>query len=497
MQFIHNNILSLLILQPLMFAIVLMMFGNRNGAKNSGNHNNIWFFGIISSVITLLLSFKMYAMFDTNAVGFQMVVARPWIESWGLQYLVGVDGFSVYFIILTAILTPICMIFSMNSIKARVKEFVVLFLILQSFVNGVFVALDLFLFYLFFEVVLVPMFLLIGIYGGKDRIYAAFKFFLYTFFGSVLMLIGLIYILVVTKTSNVIELYSILPNMPLNIQNLLFLAFFASFAIKVPMWPFHTWLPDAHVQAPTAGSVILAGILLKFGGYGFLRFSLPMFPDASQYFSSFMIVLGIIAIVYTSIVALMQTDMKKLIAYSSVAHMGYVTAGIFSLNYEALSGAVMQMISHGIVSAALFLCVGCLYDRMHTKKIAEFGGVTNTMPRFALAFMIFMLASVGLPGTSGFVGEFTVLLGMFKFNATFGFLAAFGMVLGAAYMLYLYRNVMFGDANDKVAILEDVSVNEKIGLYSLAILTILIGVYPKLISVVTDNAVLILESIFN
>lgn len=493
MHFIESNILSLLIIQPLLFAIAIMLFSK--GLKHSTR--NAWGIGIFSSIITLLLCLKMYFMFDQNAVGFQMMQQHSWIPSWGLQYLLGVDGFSIYFIILTAVLTPICLIFSISSVRTRVTEFIVLFLILQSFVTGVFVALDTFLFYLFFEAVLIPMFLIIGIYGGKDRIYAAFKFFLYTFLGSVLMLVALIYILVVTKSSNVLVLYETLPKLPLHIQNFLFMAFFASFAIKVPMWPFHTWLPDAHVQAPTAGSVILAGILLKLGGYGFLRFSLPMFPDAAQFFSSLMITLGLIAIIYTSIVALMQTDMKKLIAYSSVAHMGYVTAGIFSFNYESLSGAVMQMLSHGIVSAALFLCVGCLYDRMRTKKILEFGGVTNVMPRFALVFMVFMLASVALPGTSGFVGEFTVLVGMFKFNTTFAAFAALGMVLGAAYMLYLYKNVMFGEANAKVAALTDISTGEKICLYSLAILAVFIGIYPRFISAITDNAVLMLEALFN
>lgn len=493
MQIIEPYILSILVLQPLLFGIGMMLFAS--AIKNFQRY--AWSIGIISSVITLILSLKMYFMFDPSAVGFQMMQEYDWIKSWNLKYRLGIDGFSIYFIILTAILTPICLIFSMPSIQRRITEFVVLFLLLQSFVTGVFVALDTFLFYLFFEAVLIPMFLIIGIFGGKDRVYAAFKFFLYTFLGSVLMLVALIYILIATKTSNILELYEILPSFPLNVQNLLFLAFFTSFAIKVPMWPFHTWLPDAHVQAPTGGSVILAGVLLKLGGYGFLRFSLPMLPDASQFFSSLIITLSIIAIVYTSIVALMQTDMKKLIAYSSVAHMGYVTAGIFSFNYEALSGAVMQMLSHGVVSAALFLCVGSLYDRMNTKKIADFGGITNVMPRFALVFMIFTLASAALPGTSGFIGEFTILAGMFKFNSTFAALAALGMVLGASYMLYLYKNVMFGNTNQNVAGLVDIKMGEKLCLYSLAIFTVLIGFYPRIVSSITDNAVLILESVFN
>src|SRR5580698_4693586 len=392
------------------------------------------------TLATFALSIVLVAQFNGADPGFQFVEDAPWFA--GLHYRMGVDGISVLFVLLTAFLMPLCILASWTSITNRVLEYMIAFLVLETLVIGVFCAMDLILFYLFFEGQLVPMFLIIGVWGGQRRVYAAFKFFLYTLLGSVLMLAAILFMISVAGTSSIPELMRF--HFAPGAQTWMWLAFFASFAVKMPMWPVHTWLPDAHVEAPTAGSVILAGILLKMGGYGFLRFSLPMFPLASQMFTPLIFTLSVIAIIYTSLVALMQEDIKKLIAYSSVAHMGFVTMGIFTVTSEGLQGAVFQMLSHGVVSAALFLVVGVIYDRLHTREIARYGGLVNNMPRYATVFMLFMLASVGLPGTSGFIGEFLALIGAFQVNTWVAFLATTGMILGACYMLYLYRRVIFG-----------------------------------------------------
>jgi len=439
---------------------------------------------LLSSFATLLSAVFIYLAFDKAIPGFQLQEKSILVASINCYYHLGIDGISIYFILLTAILTPLCILASWESIKFRVKEYMIAFLLLEGLVIGVFSALDFVLFYLFFEAMLIPMFLIIGIWGGEKRVYAAIKFFLYTLAGSLFLLAAIIYIYLHTSELSVVKLYEFLPKFSLTEQKFLWLAFFVSFAVKVPMWPVHTWLPDAHVQAPTAGSVILAGILLKLGAYGFLRFSLPMLPEASHHFAHLMFLLSAIAIIYASAVALAQKDMKKLIAYSSIAHMGFVTMGIFTFNQQAIEGALVQMISHGVVSAALFLAVGVLYDRMHTKEIEKFGGVANKMPVFALFFMIFTMASVGLPGTSGFVGEVLVIIGTYKVNKLFAFLAATSMVLGAAYMLWLYKRVMFGTINNlEVEELKDLTCREILIFMPLLVLTILLGIYP---SVITD-----------
>ncbi|SVB95169.1 uncharacterized protein METZ01_LOCUS248023, partial [marine metagenome] len=384
-----------------------------------------------------------------------------------------------FMILLSTFLTPFCILASWISIKKRIKEYMMAFLFLETVMLGMFFSIDILLFYIFFESVLVPMFLIIGVWGGERRIYASFKFFLYTLLGSVLMLIAIIFMYQVTNSMNISELQGNFFSK--KVQIYLWLAFFASFAVKIPMWPFHTWLPDAHVEAPTAGSVILAGVLLKMGGYGFIRFSLGMLPEASAYFMPLIMTLSAIAIIYTSFVAFAQTDMKKLIAYSSVAHMGMVTIGIFLVNPQGLEGAIIQMISHGIVSAALFLCVGVIYDRMHTREISFYGGLVNRMPKYSVAFMIFVLASVGLPGTSGFVGEFLIILGAFKFNTFIALFAASGIILGAIYMLYLYKNIIFGVlTNDKLKEILDLETREKIIMYPIIIMVIIIGVFPNI-----------------
>ncbi|MEM6902768.1 MAG: NADH-quinone oxidoreductase subunit M [Pseudomonadota bacterium] len=431
--------------------------------------------------MAFILSLLILGAFDPAEAGFQMVEEMPWLPGLGdsgISYKMGVDGISVWFVLLSTLLVPICILASWEAITSRVKEYMMAFLVLETLMVGMFCALDLILFYILFEGVLIPMFLIIGIWGGARRVYAAFKFFLYTLLGSVLMLIAMLAMYFQAGTTDIVALLD--HGFPSEMQYWLWLAFFASFAVKVPMWPVHTWLPDAHVEAPTAGSVILAGVLLKMGGYGFIRFSIPMFPEASDYFAPLVFTLSVIAVIYTSLVALAQSDMKKLIAYSSIAHMGFVTMGLFSVNQQGIEGAVFQMLSHGIVSGALFLCVGVVYDRLHTREIERYGGLVNNMPRYAVIFMTFTMASIGVPGTSGFVGEFLSLLGAFQVNTTVATLAATGLILGAAYMLYLYRRVVFGVApNDEVAGLPDVSPREIAIFVPLLVLVFWMGIYPS------------------
>ena len=434
-----------------------------------------------------MLSLLLPIFYDRSKNGYQFKEFHTWFDKFDINYYLGVDGVSIPLILLTTFLVPICLLCSWNSIQHRVKEFVVYFLLLESFIIGVFVSIDIVIFYVFFEAVLIPMFLIIGIWGGDNRLYAAFKFFLYTLAGSVLMLLAIIYVISITGTGN-IEIISeyVFDN---QIQLILFLCFFASFAVKVPMFPFHTWLPDAHVQAPTSGSVILAGVLLKLGAYGFMRLSIPFFEYASVYFQPLIFTLSCIAIVYTSIVALRQMDMKKMIAYSSVAHMGFVTIGIFTLTQDGMNGAYFQMISHGIVSAALFLIVGVVYERHHTRMIADYSGVSNVMPRYSFFFMIFMLSSVGLPGTSGFVGEFLVIISTISINVYLTIFTAVGVILGASYMLLLYKNINFGDIKSEIKNLTDLSRIELFYFSLLAILTILLGVYPKILFQMIDQSI--------
>ncbi len=472
----HIPILTTLTFLPLVGALLLALLIKDEKISR--------IFALWISLITFALSLFMLFKFDVSAEGFQMTEKFEWVDNSGIYYFLGVDGISLYLILLTTFLIPVCIISCWKSITTRVKEYMILFLILETLVIGVFLSLDMMLFYFFFEASLIPMYLIIGIWGGENRIYASYKFFLYTLLGSLFLLLAIIYLYLQADTTDITELYNFIPDLvDGRTQKILWFAFFASFAVKVPMWPFHTWLPDAHVQAPTAGSVILAGVLLKLGAYGFIRFSLPILPEASYDLRWFIYALSAIAVVYTSLVAIAQEDMKKMIAYSSIAHMGYVTAGIFSFNQQGIEGSLYQMLSHGIVSAALFLCVGVLYDRMHTKRIDKFGGVVSMMPRFALVFMIFTMASVGLPGTSGFVGEFLVLLGVFKDNMIVSAFIATGVVLGAAYMLLLYRKIVYGEiTNPEVRMLTDINKYEKTVLYSIAILAIAYGIMPWLIT---------------
>ena len=476
-------LLSSIILCPLLGALFILFFVKEDKLIKT--------IALISSLAALFISGLIYWCFDKTLPGFQLQEMHHLIRSLNMHYHLGIDGISIFFIILTAILTPLCILASWKTISFRVKEYMVAFLVLETLVIGVFCALDFILFYIFFEAMLIPMFLLIGIWGGERRIYAAIKFFLYTLAGSLFLLVAIIYIYQNTGELNIQNLYNLVPKFSAQAQNLLWLAFFISFAVKVPMWPVHTWLPDAHVQAPTAGSVILAGILLKMGAYGFLRFSLPMLPEASHHFAHLVFVLSAIAIIYASAVAFVQTDMKKLIAYSSVAHMGFVTMGIFTFNQIAIEGALVQMISHGVVSAALFLIVGVLYDRMHTKEISQYGGVVTKMPKFALVFMLFTMASIGLPGTSGFVGEMLVIVGTYQVSKLYAMLAATSLVLGAAYMLWLYKRVMFGAVTNKqVEELQDLSCREWLIFSPLIILAILLGIYPSIITDILHAPVL-------
>jgi NADH-quinone oxidoreductase subunit M len=482
-----NNLLTIVTFLPLITAVImaLILRGDDETARLSAKRMALW-----STIATFLISLGILVQFDPSDTGFQMIEEADWLL--GLKYKLGVDGISVLFVMLTTFLMPL-VIASCWNVTHRVKDYMIALLILETLMIGVFVSLDLVLFYVFFEAGLIPMFLIIGIWGGANRIYASFKFFLYTFLGSVLMLVAMIGMFVDAGTTDIPSLlvhqFSAGPITVLGwqiaggLQTVFWIAFFASFAVKMPMWPVHTWLPDAHVQAPTAGSVVLAAILLKMGGYGFLRFSLPMFPVASELFAPMVMWLSVIAIIYTSLVALVQTDMKKLIAYSSVAHMGFVTMGIFTANQQGVDGAIFQMISHGFISGALFLCVGVIYDRMHTREIDAYGGLVKRMPAYALVFMLFTMANVGLPGTSGFVGEFLTLVGVFQVSTVIGLLATTGVILSAAYALWLYRRVVLGDLiKESLKTISDMTTRERAIFAPLIVMTLLLGVYPSLIT---------------
>jgi len=467
-------ILSSITLLPALGALFILF--SKNEKKENRNIINL---SLFTSVINLFLAIFLWHSFDASLVGFQFVEEQKWISGF-IKFKFGVDGISILFIVLTAFITPICIISCANSVKTRLREFLIAILILETFMIGVFCSLDLVVFYIFFEAGLIPMFLIIGIWGGPKRVYAAFKFFLFTLLGSVLMLVAIITIYWITGTTDITQIFEI--KIPVKYQYVLWLAFFSSFAVKTPMWPFHTWLPDAHVEAPTAGSVILAAILLKMAGYGFLRFSIGMFPVASEYFIPLIFILSIIAIIYTSLVALMQEDMKKLIAYSSVAHMGFVTLGIFTFTSQGIEGSIFQMLSHGLISAALFLCVGVLYDRVHSRLISSYGGIVNVLPKYSLVFGVFMLSALGLPGTSGFVGEILILIGAFQKSFLVAILASVGIVLGAAYMLWLYKRVIFGKLEkSELKELKDLNFSEGLILFLLVALVLFFGFYPNLI----------------
>ena len=464
-------ILSTIIFLPLLGALFIFISNKKNESSSA------IYISIFTSMANLLLTFFLWYSFDKSFAGFQFIEEKNWISGL-IKFKLGIDGISILFIVLTAFITPICIISCIISVKKRLNEFLIAILILETFMIGVFCSLDLIIFYLFFEAGLIPMFLIIGIWGGPRKIYSAYKFFLFTLLGSVLMLAAIIFIYWAVGTTDYTEIYKL--KIAKEYQYLLWLAFFSSFAVKTPMWPVHTWLPDAHVEAPTAGSVILAAILLKMAGYGFLRFSLGMFPIASEFFTPLVFTLSIIAIIYTSLVALMQDDMKKLIAYSSVAHMGFVTLGIFTFNKQGIEGSMFQMISHGIISAALFLCVGVLYDRTGSRMIKSFGGVVNYLPNFSLIFIIFVLGALGLPGTTGFIGEFLVLLGAFKINYLVAILASTGVVLCAAYMLWMAKRVVFGNTNNTIVTkLKDINFLEATILIVLCLVSIVFGFYPE------------------
>ena len=465
-------IISALILLPTIGSLFLI-FSKSNDQSNS----TIKYVALFTSIVNFLLSIYLWFLFDETTSAFQFVEDREWLIGI-VNYKVGVDGISILFVILTTFITPLCIISVNNSVKKRLRDFLIAILIMESFMIGVFCSLDLVIFYLFFEAGLIPMFLIIGIWGGPKRVYSAFKFFLYTLLGSVLMLVAIISIYWIAGTTDVIKLYKL--GIDSKYQNLLWLAFFSSFAVKTPMWPVHTWLPDAHVEAPTAGSVLLAAILLKMAGYGFIRFSLGLFPIASDLFTPLIYALSLIAIIFTSLIALMQEDMKKLIAYSSVAHMGFVTLGIFTIQQQGIEGSIIQMISHGLVSAALFLCVGVVYDRMHSRLINTYGGIVSIIPKYSVLFMLFTLAALGLPGTSGFIGEFLILMGAFKDNFLVAVIASLGVILGAAYMLWLYKRVVFGKlVNNDLNKLTDLDKSEYFILISLALPTLFFGFYPE------------------
>ena len=465
-------IISALILLPTVGSIFLLFSKTKNE-----NNSTIKYVALFTSVVNFILSIYLWYLFDPNTSEFQFIEDREWLVGL-VNYKVGIDGISILFIVLTTFITPLCIISVNNTIKNRLRDFLIAILIMETFMIGVFCSLDLVIFYLFFEAGLIPMFLIIGIWGGPKRVYSAFKFFLYTLLGSVLMLVAIISIYWITSTTDVVQLYEI--RIDAKYQNLLWLAFFCSFAVKTPMWPVHTWLPDAHVEAPTAGSVLLAAILLKMAGYGFIRFSLGLFPIASDFFTPLIYTLSVIAIIFTSLTALMQEDMKKLIAYSSVAHMGFVTLGIFTIQQQGIEGSIIQMISHGLVSAALFLCVGVVYDRMHSRLISTYGGIVDVIPKYSILFMLFTLAALGLPGTSGFIGEFLILMGAFKDNFLVAVIASIGVILGAAYMLWLYKRVVFGKLlNKELEKMIDLDQSEYFILITLAIPILFIGFYPE------------------
>ena len=466
-------ILSSLILLPSIGALFILL----SKSKDQSNYQSSKYVALFVSFANFFISLYLWYIFDPNITDFQFVENRSWLPGF-INYKVGIDGISILFIVLSTLITPLCIVSVNKTINTKLKEFLIAILIMESLMIGVFCSLDLVIFYLFFEGGLIPMFLIIGIWGGARRVYSAFKFFLFTLLGSVLMLIAIISIYWINGTTDIVELYNL--GIGENYQNLLWLAFFSSFAVKTPMWPFHTWLPDAHVEAPTAGSVLLAAILLKMAGYGFIRFSIGLFPIASENFVPLIYVLSLVAIVYTSLVALMQEDMKKLIAYSSVAHMGYVTLGIFTVTQQSLEGGIVQMISHGLVSAALFLCVGVVYDRMHSRLIKTYGGLASIMPKYAVFFMVFTLAAVGLPGTSGFVGEFLILMGVFKKSFLVATIASLGVILAVAYMLWLYKRVIFGELINKDLVkMLDLNKSEIFILTCLAIPTLFFGFYPE------------------
>ena len=465
-------ILSSLILLPVIGSFFLLF--SKNDDRNT---ETVKYVALFTSIVNFLISLYLWSAFDNSSSNFQFVEERVWLAGF-VNYKVGIDGISILFVVLTTFITPLCILSVNNSVKVRLRDFLIAILIMESFMIGVFCALDLVIFYLFFEAGLIPMFLIIGIWGGPKRVYSAFKFFLYTLLGSVLMLVAIISIYWITGTTDVIKLYEL--GIDPKYQNLLWLAFFSSFAVKTPMWPVHTWLPDAHVEAPTAGSVLLAAILLKMAGYGFIRFSLGLLPFASEIFTPLIYILSLIAIVFTSLIALMQEDMKKLIAYSSVAHMGFVTLGIFTLKQQGIEGSIIQMISHGLVSAALFLCVGVVYDRIHSRLINTYGGIVSIIPKYSILFMLFTLAALGLPGTSGFIGEFLILMGAFKDNFLVAVIASLGVIFGAAYMLWLYKRVVFGEiVNKDLLKMPDLNKSEFTILIILALPTLFFGFYPE------------------
>ncbi len=484
-------LLSLIIFLPVsgVFFISLIKEEDTRNAKAVA----LW----ISS-LTFLMSLVLLFQFDSYNAEYQFVEKHIWIESYNIHYHLGIDGISLFFILLSTFLTPLCILVSWNNVQKRVREYMMAFLLLETLMIGVFCALDILLFYIFFEGVLIPLFLIIGIWGGERKIYACFKFFLYTLLGSVFMLLAIIKLYNEAGTTDIAAMAHL--SLTPYLQKWLWLSFFVGMAVKIPMWPFHTWLPDAHVEAPTAGSVLLAAVLLKMGGYGFLRFSIPLLPDACQFFAPYVFTLSIIAIIYTSLVALVQTDIKKLIAYSSVAHMGFVTLGLFTFNLIGMTGAVVQMISHGLISGALFLCIGMLYDRFHTRDIASYGGLVKVMPVFSAFFMFFIFASIALPGTSGFIGEFFVLLGIFKANSGFACLAVLGMIFGAAYSLWLYRRICFGKLVPSLAEMkgiQDLHYGEKLVLGSLAILILFLGIYPKHVTNIINRSMRIIIDVYD